>query len=131
MAIPRRETEQGFEMQFGVNHLGHRAHRSLLVDSAKPRSRRRTPPPAGAAGRTDQRATFVTSIFLASVLVAVLFIIWREQFYEQRATYLYESMSGDDHVLVPMRGDSAGQTARLDARSRRPEVGKVVLTPWS
>jgi hypothetical protein len=73
-------------------------------------------------------ATYLVSIVLASSLVAGAFVVWREQFYEQRAKYLYETVRGDDHVLVPMRGTTGERTAFFGARlAAAHEAGKVVL----
>ncbi|ELZ66965.1 universal stress protein UspA [Haloferax sp. Atlit-10N] len=71
---------------------------------------------------------YVVSIFFASVVIAIAFTIWREQFYERRAEYLYGTVRGDDHVLVPMRGEAATQTAFFAARlAAAHSAGKVVL----
>ena len=72
--------------------------------------------------------TYVASIFLAATVVATAFVVWREEFYEKRAQYLYETVHGDDHVLVPMRGETAERTALFGARlAAAHEAGKVVL----
>jgi len=72
--------------------------------------------------------TYVVSVALASSLVAATFWVWRGQFYERRAEYLYETVRGDDHVLVPMRGDTAVRTAFFGARlAAAHDAGKVVL----
>jgi len=75
-----------------------------------------------------QEFTFVVSVSVASTVVAGVFYVWRERFYERRAQFLYESTSGDDHVLVPMRGENPDATAMLAARlAGAHEAGKVVL----
>ena len=75
-----------------------------------------------------RRLSFVVSVFVASGIVAGSFAIWRDLFYEQRARYLYESIEGDDHVLVPMRGEHTEATAMLGARlAAAHDAGKVVL----
>ncbi|WP_181686250.1 HPP family protein [Halorhabdus salina] len=71
---------------------------------------------------------YVLSVFLSSLLVAGVFFAWREGIYEKRAEFLYESIRGDDHVLVPMLGDHAPATAMLAARlAGAHDAGKVVL----
>ena len=72
--------------------------------------------------------SFVVSVVLASSIVAGVFTVWRELFYEQRARYLYQSIRGDDHVLVPMRGETPEATAMLGGRlAAAHDAGKVVL----
>jgi hypothetical protein len=76
----------------------------------------------------DNPEFYVLSITVSSAIVAVAFEGWRRFVYEQRARYLYESTRGDDHVLVPMRGETAAETAMLGARlASAHRAGKVVL----
>ncbi|WP_254832172.1 HPP family protein [Haloglomus salinum] len=74
------------------------------------------------------RLTYVLSVATSSILVAGVFLLWRERFFDQRARYLYTSTRGDDRVLVPVRGAHPGETARLGARIAAAHEGaKVVL----
>lgn len=76
----------------------------------------------------DQQWAYVASVLVGSSIVAAVFVAWRTLFYERRATYLYASTTGDDRVLVPMRGPDAGATAMLGARlAAAHDAGKVVL----
>jgi nucleotide-binding universal stress UspA family protein len=72
--------------------------------------------------------TYVVSVAVATTFVAAVFTVWRERFYGRRAEYLYETVRGDDHVLVPMRGETAVQAAFFGARlAAAHDAGKVVL----
>jgi hypothetical protein len=73
---------------------------------------------------------YVLSVAVFGALVAGAFYVWREQFYERRAQYLYSTVDADDRVLVPMRGPEsvAETTARFGSRlAAAHEAGKVVL----
>ncbi|GAA0226424.1 HPP family protein [Haladaptatus pallidirubidus] len=71
---------------------------------------------------------YVVGIAISSSIVAGVFVLWRREFYERRARYLYRSTKGDDHVLVPMRGEDAEQTAMFGAKlAAAHDAGKVVL----
>jgi nucleotide-binding universal stress UspA family protein len=73
---------------------------------------------------------YVTSVAVFGALVALVFSVWRTRFYERRAQYLYDTAQGDDHVLVPMRGDpeAAETTALFGATlAAAHDAGKVVL----
>lgn len=79
-------------------------------------------------GTPDQAGIYVLSIAVSSTLVASVFVLWQKGVYAERAEYLYQSTKGDDHVLVPMRGDHPTATAMLGARlASAHDAGKVVL----
>jgi hypothetical protein len=71
---------------------------------------------------------YVVGVVLSSSLVAAVFVVYREEFYEERAQYLYRTTQADDHVLVPMRGPNASATATFGARiAAAHDAAKVVL----
>lgn len=79
-------------------------------------------------GVVSQSAAYVLGVTISGSIIAVAFAVWREKFYEERANYLYGTTRGDDHVLVPMRGETARRTALFGARlAAAHEAGKVVL----
>ncbi|MFB6168278.1 MAG: HPP family protein [Haloferacaceae archaeon] len=74
------------------------------------------------------RPVYVLSVFVSSTIVAGVFLLWRREVYEHRASYLYQTSRGDDRVLVPMRGEAAENAASFGAQLARPhEACTVVL----
>jgi len=71
---------------------------------------------------------YVLSVFLSAAIVASVFVAWRHAVYENRAELLYDSIRGDDRVLVPLLTEQADATAMLAARlAGAHDAGKVVL----
>ncbi|WP_435155368.1 HPP family protein [Haladaptatus sp. DFWS20] len=82
----------------------------------------------GSFGNFFSGFLYVIGIAISSSIVAGVFVIWRREFYERRARYLYRSTKGDDHVLVPMRGEYAEEAAMFGAKlASAHDAGKVVL----
>ncbi|WP_254526051.1 HPP family protein [Natrinema caseinilyticum] len=76
----------------------------------------------------SEKLTYVVGIVVSSILVASIFVVWRRHFYCERSRYLFQSTSGDDKVLVPVRGDGTVSLALFAARlAAAHEMGKVVL----
>ncbi|WP_435333722.1 HPP family protein [Haloarchaeobius sp. TZWWS8] len=71
---------------------------------------------------------YTGSVFVASTIVASAFHVWKTNFYRRRARFLYQTTKGDDHVLVPVRGEHVEATAMFAARiASAHDAGKVVL----
>lgn len=72
--------------------------------------------------------TYVATVIVSSIIVVSVFHIWHTEFYQKRSRYLYQSTKGDDHVLVPMRGEYAEDAAMFGAKlASAHDAGKVVL----
>ncbi|MFW5921912.1 MAG: HPP family protein [Halodesulfurarchaeum sp.] len=73
--------------------------------------------------------TYVVAIAVSSSLVAVVFLLWYEHVYEQRAEFLYRTATSDDRVLVPVRGlPTDEETALFGALlAAAHDAGAVVL----
>jgi hypothetical protein len=80
--------------------------------------------------RFESAFVYTLGVALSTSIVAAVFSVWRREIYEQRAELLYGAPGGDDHVLVPMRGDgeTTARTALFGGRlAAAHEAGKVVL----
>lgn len=77
--------------------------------------------------KTSQLA-YVVSIVISSVIVASVFVVWKQRFFRQRSRYLYRTMTDESRVLVPIRESHQRSTSRLAGRLVGGESpGEVVL----
>jgi nucleotide-binding universal stress UspA family protein len=73
-------------------------------------------------------AVFVGGVVVSSSLVAGVYSLWYTLFYQRRAEYLFQTVKGDDHVLVPVRHDGDDETALFAAYlAAAHDAGKLVL----
>jgi nucleotide-binding universal stress UspA family protein len=72
--------------------------------------------------------TYVASIIICSLIIGGAFTIWRHEFYEERAQYLYKTVKADDHILVPLQELADERLAFFAGRiAGAHEAGKLVL----
>lgn len=77
--------------------------------------------------KTSQLA-YVTSIVVSSVLVASVFVVWKQRFFRQRSRYLYRTTTEESRVLVPVRENHQRSTSLLAGRLvGGDDPGEVVL----
>lgn len=76
----------------------------------------------------SEQLTYVVGIAVSSLLVAGVFLVWRRRFYHRRARYLFQSVRGDDQLLVPVREGASESLVLFAARlAAAHDAGKVVL----
>lgn len=59
---------------------------------------------------------YVLSVFLASSLIAGVFLVWHRRIYERRATHLYAATDGSGNVLLSLRRAGTRAVTRLAAQ---------------
>ncbi|MFW6320815.1 MAG: universal stress protein, partial [Halohasta sp.] len=75
-----------------------------------------------------EQVAFVGGVFVSSLLVAGVFVLWRDRLYEERARYLFHSMQADDQILVPIRSDDPESLVLFAARlAAAHDDGRLVL----
>lgn len=60
--------------------------------------------------------TYVFGIATSSLLVAIVFILWRDQVYQKRAEFLYRKKGQSEHVLVPMWENESSTLAHIGGK---------------
>ena len=122
MGIPRAHTKDGFEMQFGVNHLGHFALTGLLMPQLQQGQKPRVvtlSSTAHKAGRINfgdlqgERRYFRWAAYAQSKLANLLFA--------------YELQRRADHAGLPLKSTAAHPGyAATNLQTRGPEAGGVL-----
>ncbi|WP_049926198.1 universal stress protein [Halopiger goleimassiliensis] len=74
----------------------------------------------------NAQVTYVVGIVVSSSFVAAAFVVWHNRFYQRRARYLYQTTSGDDHVLVPLCGSGDGNGSESIAGTDAGDAQSVV-----
>lgn len=69
-------------------------------------------------------ALYAVAVFGSTVLVAAVFVLWRDRVYEERARYLYDAVRDEDRVCVPVEGNLPEIAGRIAGAHRD---GRVVL----
>lgn len=68
---------------------------------------------------------YVAAVFVSTAGVALVFVLWRDRIYEERARFLYDAVRDEDRVLVPAGDEEVVRAAARIAGAH--DDGRVVL----
>jgi len=126
MALPRRLTKDGFEMQFGVNHLGHFALTGLLLERLERAPEPRVVTVSSNAHRTvrgiafddlaGERRYFRWAAYGQSKLANLLFALELQRRAEEAGSRLRSMAAHPGYAATNLqkRGDQGGLLTRVE-----------------